>query len=105
MERMRLKLQGFNFRVVYRPRKHNPSDYTSRQALSILHSTKADRVASKELQYHVHWVVEGDVPAPLSLEDIQRETRKDCTLSKVYEHLHKELTFEKRIQIYNLTGV
>ena len=95
VERMRLKLQGFNFNVVYRPGKHNPSDYTSRQPLSMAHSTKADRVASKELEYHVHWVVEGDVPAPLSLEDIQRETRKDCTLSKVYEHLQQGTDFRK----------
>ena len=43
----------------------------------------------------VHWVVEGDVPAPLSLEDIQRETRKDCTLSKVYEHLQQGTDFRK----------
>ena len=90
-----IKLRGFNFSVVYRPEKHNPSDYTSRQPLLMAHSTKADRVASKELEYHEHWVVEGDVPAPLSLEDIQRKTRKDCTLSKVYEHLQQRTDFRK----------
>ena len=78
---MRLKLQGFNFNVVYHPGKHNPSDYTSRQPLSMAHSTKADRVASKELEYHVHWMVEGDVPAR--------------TLSKVYEHLQQGTDFGK----------
>ena len=73
VERMQLKLQGFNFNVVCRSEEHNPSDYTLQQPLSMAHSTKADRVASKELAYHVHWVVEGDVPAPLGLQDIQRE--------------------------------
>ncbi|XP_028418120.1 uncharacterized protein K02A2.6-like [Dendronephthya gigantea] len=95
VERMRLKLQGFSFKVVYRPGKFNPSDYTSRQPLSMVHSTKADLAASKELESHVHWVVEGDVPLPLSLNDIQRETMKDRALSKVYEHLQQGTVFRK----------
>ena len=95
VERMRLKLQGFSFKVVYRPGKFNPSDYTSRQPLPMAHSTKTDLAASEELESHVHWVVEGDVPLPLSLKDIQRETMKDSALRKVYEHLQQGTVFRK----------
>ena len=104
VERMKLKLQRFNFRVVYLPGKHNPSDYTSRQLFSIAHPTKADRVASKELEYHVHCVVEEDAPAPLSLED-REKLGKIVPLVRFMNICNKELTFEKQIQIYNLTGV
>jgi hypothetical protein len=43
VERMRLKLQGFSFNVVYHAGKFNPSDYTSRQRLPMAHSTKTDQ--------------------------------------------------------------
>ena len=35
VERMRLKLQGFSFKVVYRTGKLNPADYTSRHPLPL----------------------------------------------------------------------
>jgi transposase InsO family protein len=92
---MRLKLQGFSFNVVYRPGKFNPSDYTSRQPLPMAHSTKTDLAASRELEAHVHWVVEGDVPLPLTLNDIQRETMKDRARRKVYDHLQQGTVFRK----------
>ena len=95
VERMRLKLQGFSFNVVYRPGKFNPSDYTSRQPLPMAHSTKTDLAASRELEAHVHWVVEGDVPLPLTLNDIQRETMKDRARRKVYDHLQQGTVFRK----------
>ena len=43
VERMRLKLQGFSFRVIYRSGKLNPTDYTSRQPQPFVNSTKEEK--------------------------------------------------------------
>ena len=54
VERMRLKLQGFSFRVIYRSGKLNPTDYTSRQPQPFVNSTKEEKKISEELEAHVN---------------------------------------------------
>ena len=56
VERIRMKLQGFDFQVNYAPGSRNPSDYMSRNPIPI---PKTDKIASRELEKHVNLVVEG----------------------------------------------
>ena len=55
VERMRLKLQGFSFCVIYRSGKLNPTDYTSPQPF--VNSTKEEKKISEALEAHVNWIV------------------------------------------------
>ena len=84
---MRLKLQGFNFKVSYRKGESNPTDYTSRQPVPVDKWTKEEIRTSKELETHVHWLLNLDVPPTMSLLDICNETAKD----KVYSKLRKAI--------------
>ena len=58
VERIRLKLQGFDFHVCYLPGKDNPSDYAPRHPVSTC-SKKENRI-SGELASYVHRVILSD---------------------------------------------
>ena len=64
VERMRLNLQGFSFKVVYQPGKLNPADYISRQPLPLSRCSKRELKESAELEAHVNWVVIDVPPSP-----------------------------------------
>ena len=66
VERLRLKLQGFSFRVIYRTGKLNPTDYTSQQPQPFVNSTKEEKKISEELEAHVNWIVSGNVQPSLT---------------------------------------
>ena len=80
VERMRLKLQGFSFKVLYRAGKLNPADYTSRHPLPLSQCSREDLKASAELEAHVNWVVTTDVPPSLTLNEIRTATQRDPVL-------------------------
>ena len=77
---MRLKLQGFSFKVVYRTGKLNPADYTSRHPLSLSQCSREELKVSAELEAHVNWVVTNDVPPSLKLKEIRTATQCDPVL-------------------------
>ena len=74
VERVRLKLQGFNFHVRYIPGKRNPSDFISRCPMPM---SKDDKKLGKELERHVNLVVSDGMPDAVTLEEIRNETAKD----------------------------
>ena len=80
VERMRLKLQGFSFKVVYRTGKLNPADYTSRHLLPLSQCSREELKVSAELEAHVNWVVTNDVPPSLKLKEIRTATHCDPVL-------------------------
>ena len=80
VERMRLKLQGFSFKVVYRTGKLNPADYTSRHPLPLSQCSREELQVSAELEAHVNWVVTNDVPLSLKLKEIRKATHCDPVL-------------------------
>ena len=84
VERMRLKLQGFSFKVIYRPGKFNPADYTSRHPLPLARCPKEELQTSAELEAHVNWVVTTDVPPSLELQEIQSALCHDPVLHDLY---------------------
>ena len=85
VERMRLKLQGFRFKVLYRPGKLNPADYASRHPLPLARCSKEELKASAELEAHVNWVVTTDVPSSLKLQEIRSATYCDPVLQALYD--------------------
>ena len=114
VERMRLKLQGFLFKVVCRTEKLIPADYTSRHPLPLSQCSREELKASAKLEAHVNWVVTNDVPLSLKLEEIRTATHCDSVLHdlcyavknkqtlneikfKQYKNVTKELSVVKEL--------
>ena len=81
IERWRLKLQPYQFRVQYRPGKTNAADYMSR------HPCKQTLVCSLSdiAEENVNYIAENAVPKALTLSKISDETCKDDILQHVIE--------------------
>ena len=79
IENWRLKLQSFNFEVLYSRGDLNPADYISRHLQS---GTKCDLIAESAEQY-VNFVMSQATPKALCREEIIEATRKDATLQEV----------------------
>ena len=90
VERLRLKLQGFKFNVIYKPGKTNPSDYLSRHPEPVENPPPEHEENPDELECHVINVIRSSsasVPCALSLEEIQLETKADQALNKILHGL------------------
>ena len=74
VERMRLKLQGFNFEVKYVKGSQNPIDYLSRKPREL---TEHDRKESKLFEKHVNWVISSGLPDAVTLEEMKDATDSD----------------------------
>ena len=100
VERMRLKLQGFSFKVVYRTGKLNPADYTSRHPLPLSQCSREELKVSAELEGHVNWVVTNDVPPSLKLKEIRTATHCDPVLHDLcYAVKNKQALNENSIRM------
>ena len=95
VERLRLKLQGFQYTVRYQPGKTNPSDYLSRHPIAIQENISEDTTKEDELECHVIHSISSADSLALTLEEIERETKTDPVLSKIF-HLLKEGKLNKR---------
>ena len=58
VDRLRMKLQGFGFKVDYTKGSKNPSDLISRCFTT---SKKEDERLASDLEGHVHLVTKGDI--------------------------------------------
>ena len=87
VERIRLRLQGFSFKVKYRQGKNNPSDYISRHPLPLSCSSKSEIRESSSLEAHVHFIINTDIPDAIDVCKIQEETGLDETLKCLKDHL------------------
>ena len=85
VERIRLKLQGFDFNVVHKPGKWNPSDYLSRHPLPARHLSAEELEESQELECHLLKALQ--IPSALSLYEIQEESSVDPIVSKIISGL------------------
>ena len=83
VERIRMKLQGFDFQVNYAPGLRNPSDYMPRNPI-----TKTDKIVSRDLEKHVNLVVEGLSDA-VTLDEIKTFTINDEVMKLLYESIKR----------------
>lgn len=81
IERWVLRLQAYNYKVVYRPGKSNIADPLSRLCTSSYCTPFDD-------EHHVHQIVEHAKPVALSLRTISEKSRSDNEFSLVREGLN-----------------
>lgn len=88
LERLRLKLQGYDFIVQHCPGNMNPTDFFSRHPIG-------NKKTNDAIEEHVNYLINGAVPEALTREYIASETIKDTTLQKltVVINSQKELTW------------
>lgn len=78
IQRLRLRLDQFNFRIVHKPGATNISDYLSRHPTG-----HADVLRSSLADQHATHVVNSLVPKAMTLENIDTATSADETLQKL----------------------
>ena len=84
IERIRMKLQGFAFKVIHIPGPTNPTDYISRKPLCIDSMNKRE---SKKLEKHVYSVISEGIPGAVTLDDIKTHTQKDEESKHLFESI------------------
>ena len=81
----RMKVQAFDFKVVYKSGKQNPTDYNSRHALSLSEAKKEGNMEEDEEddEVFVNFVVDDHLPDAVTLEMIQKEVNKSDAMAKL----------------------
>ena len=85
IERWGLRLQPYDFKIVYRKGADNPADYMSRHPIPI--QTSGSTRASKIAEEYVNFISLLATPKAMILDHIKAETLKDGTLQQVSAHI------------------
>ena len=89
IERWRLRLQGYNFKVTFKEGKKNVADYISRHIGSC-----TDTKQSNYAEEYVRYVSENAVPKSMTIEEICESTNRDKTLQNVIECLETDTWYK-----------
>ena len=85
IENWLLRLQGFDFEVLYKPGKENLADYMSRHALP-----GGTNIVTDSAQQHVNAILNQSKPQALSLDEIAEATASDDTLQCVLKFIEND---------------
>ena len=80
VERWVLRLQPYNFRVIYKKGSQNEADYLSRHPINKSQSESNEEQIAEE---YVNYIIENTVPKTMTLEEVKDATRKDQVLQRV----------------------
>ena len=81
IERWMLRLQPYNFHVIYKKGTVNEADYLSRHPVTTPRSTMEEKIADNYVNYLVNHIV----PKSMTLHEIETATLNDPLLQKVRE--------------------
>lgn len=83
IQRWALRLQPYNFTIVYQPGSTNPSDYLSRHPESTGPTCRKTSLQERVAEQYVNFLAFTSTPRSMTLDDIKKETKKDKTMQKV----------------------
>ena len=86
IERIRLKLQGFDSSIQLVKGKHNPADYLSRHPLPYSSCSKAEKECFADVRNHI-FVVAQMLPEALTVTRVREAIGRDSILKKVIQLL------------------
>ena len=93
-----MRLQPYNFKVIYKKGSLNESDYMSRHPVSGQHEISDE---GEIAEAYANFIVNHAVPKSMTLNEIQEDTIKDPTLTKVRESLISGKWDNKDKDIFN----
>ena len=97
IERWVLRLQQYNFTVMYKPGKDNPADFMSRHpAVFNTNENMGDQ--------YVKYITINAIPKAMTIEEVQKETEKDETLQAVKQAIHTGDWTDKSLLPYKLAS-
>ena len=99
IERMRVKLMGFDFVVQYRPGKSNPADWGSR------HPGTLASEEHQEIEDYVNMVIGSKNMRAVTLDDVKRETQEDEILQKVVCSVKQQEPLGKEVGVQAYASV
>ena len=82
INKIRLKLQGFNATIKLVKGKHNPADYLSRHPLPYRFCSKAERASFKDIQNHLFFVAQ-KLPEAVTVPRVREEIKHDAAIVEV----------------------
>ena len=84
IERWIIRLQPYNFRVIYKSGLTNEADYLSRHPIDVTKKESSEEHIAEE---YINYIIEHTIPKSMTLKEIQQETKKDRVLQKVQKAL------------------
>ncbi len=99
IERMPVKLMGFDFEVKYRPGKNNPADWSSRHPEILLSESH------QELEQYVNLVMASKNMKAMTLDDVKLETQEDEVLQKIMHAVTTQQTLGKELEVQAYASV
>lgn len=82
IERIRLKLQGYDSEIKLISGKKNPADYLSRHPLALNTCSKAELLEFSDIENHIYYVT-ANLPSAITIESIRFEVPNDPILAEV----------------------
>lgn len=98
IERWLLKLQLYDFTVIYQPGKSNPADYMSRHPIpSTAVSTREQSIAEN----YVNSICMKSVPKPVPLGSITSATKEDKAIQLIFKILNQKRCKKEEVEKLN----
>ncbi|CAB4036008.1 Hypothetical predicted protein [Paramuricea clavata] len=91
-----LRLQPYNFRVIYKKGTVNEADYLSRHPTTTKQKTT---IEEKIADNYVNYIINNAVPKSMTLQEIKEATLSDTNLKKVLECLKSGKWEEKDVEL------
>ena len=77
IERMRIKIMGYDYQAEYRPGKDNPADWGSR------HPLKEEPLEEEELEHYVNLLTHSQINSAITIEEIKKHTAESEMMQKI----------------------
>lgn len=87
LERFRLKLQGYNFKVVHTKGNTNPSDFMSRHPINNMKNNDWD----SEVEENVNTIAELAIPKTMTRKEVAEHSNIDEEITKAKKHYWRKL--------------
>ncbi|XP_046328438.2 uncharacterized protein K02A2.6-like [Haliotis rufescens] len=84
IERWVMRIQQYQFKIVYRPGADNPADYLSRHPVQICASHREEKIAEE----YINYVVTTAIPKTMTTDYVAKATRNDPVLQAVIQALN-----------------
>ncbi|XP_031335480.1 uncharacterized protein K02A2.6-like [Photinus pyralis] len=82
IERLCLRTQPYQFKIVHQPGVSNPSDYLSRHPTTDEGINKNDKI-----EEYVYFIAQNSMPKTMTVEEVRQKTQEDALLNKLKEAL------------------